>query len=151
MVRISLVVASIAVFTISAFGQAGQFDSAERAKAMLVHARTALTADKTAALETFNKGKGGFLDGDLYPFCVTARDGTVVATQIEESLGRDARSFRDISGRAFGQDVLAAAREGQLTEVTFMSPRPGVDKTPREKVAYVTAIGDLVCGVGYYK
>ena len=32
-----------------------------------------------------------------------------------------------------------------------MFPKPGADTTPRQKVAYVSAIGDMVCGVGYYK
>jgi len=32
-----------------------------------------------------------------------------------------------------------------------MFPRPGADKTPVQKVAYVTKVGDQVCLVGYYK
>ena len=32
-----------------------------------------------------------------------------------------------------------------------MFPRPGTDKTPVPKVSFVTKVGDLVCGVGYYK
>jgi hypothetical protein len=30
-------------------------------------------------------------------------------------------------------------------------PRPGPDKTPVAKVSFVTKVGDLGCGVGYYK
>jgi hypothetical protein len=29
--------------------------------------------------------------------------------------------------------------------------RPGPDKTPVQKVSFVTRVGDLGCGVGYYK
>ena len=29
--------------------------------------------------------------------------------------------------------------------------RPGPDKTPVAKVSFVTKVGDLGCGVGYYK
>jgi hypothetical protein len=33
-----------------------------------------------------------------------------------------------------------------------MFPRPGADKTPVQKVSFVTkASADLGCGVGYYK
>ena len=32
-----------------------------------------------------------------------------------------------------------------------MFPRPGDDKTPIQKVAYATKVGDQVCVVGYYK
>jgi hypothetical protein len=41
--------------------------------------------------------------------------------------------------------------EGQITEVTYVWPRPGPDKTPVPKVSSVTKVGDLGCGVGYYK
>jgi hypothetical protein len=32
-----------------------------------------------------------------------------------------------------------------------MFPKAGPDKTPVAKVSFVTAVGDLGCGVGYYK
>jgi hypothetical protein len=32
-----------------------------------------------------------------------------------------------------------------------MFPRPGADKTPVQKVSFVTKTGDLGCGVGHYK
>ena len=41
--------------------------------------------------------------------------------------------------------------EGQITEVSYMFPRPGADKTPVQKVSFVTRVADLGCGVGYYK
>ena len=41
--------------------------------------------------------------------------------------------------------------EGEITEVSYMFPRPGADKTPVPKVSLVTRVGDLGCGVGYYK
>ena len=42
--------------------------------------------------------------------------------------------------------------EGQITEVSYMFPRPGADKTPVAKASLVTRVGDdLGCGVGYYK
>jgi hypothetical protein len=40
---------------------------------------------------------------------------------------------------------------GEITEVNYMWPRPGSDKTPVAKVSFVTKVGDLGCGVGYYK
>ena len=42
--------------------------------------------------------------------------------------------------------------EGEITEVSYMFPRPGPDKTPVQKVSLVTRAGDdLGCCVGYYK
>jgi hypothetical protein len=46
--------------------------------------------------------------------------------------------------------VYDAAKEGVITEVTYMFPRPGND-TPVRKVSFVTNVGDEGCGVGYYK
>ena len=62
-----LVAASAAVLALSptAFAQRPGFGSAEEAKAMLVKAVAAVKADKTKALDMFNKGEGGFLDRDL--------------------------------------------------------------------------------------
>jgi hypothetical protein len=41
--------------------------------------------------------------------------------------------------------------EGQITEVSYMFAKPGSDPTPVPKVSFVTRVGDLGCGVGYYK
>jgi hypothetical protein len=32
-----------------------------------------------------------------------------------------------------------------------MFPKPGTDTTPVAKISLVTKVGDLACGVGYYK
>src|SRR6516165_11929205 len=53
------------LFSTTAFAQG----TAAEAKAMLDRAVAAVKADKTKALDMFNKGEGGFLDRDLYPFC----------------------------------------------------------------------------------
>jgi hypothetical protein len=41
--------------------------------------------------------------------------------------------------------------EGQIIEVSYMSPKPGADKTWVPKASLVTAVAGLGCGVGYYK
>ena len=46
---------------------------------MLDKAVSALKADKTKTLDLINKGEGGFLDRDLYPFCFNLSDGKIVA------------------------------------------------------------------------
>src|SRR5258708_39737008 len=61
------VVASAAALILSsvAFGQTAQYGTAEDARAMLEKAVAAVKADKTKALEMFNRGEGGFKDRDL--------------------------------------------------------------------------------------
>jgi hypothetical protein len=53
----------------------------------------------------------------------------------------------------FGPELYAAAQkpEGQVTEIGYMFPRPGADRTPVPKVTFIARAGDLGCGVGYYK
>ena len=109
---------------------AGQFGTADEAKAMLVKAVAAVKADKTKALDMFNKGEGGFLDRDLYPFCFNVSDGKIVAVgnpNAKQLLGTDIRTLKDATGKVFGLELYAAAQkpEGQITEVSYMFPRPG--------------------------
>ena len=80
----------------------------------------------------FNKGEGGFRDRDLYVFCANASDGTLVAVgnpNIREALGMDIRTGQNSTGKAFGEEIYAAMQkpEGQITEVSYVSPTPGAD------------------------
>ena len=149
--------ASAAVIALSPTAFAQQAGgTADEAKAMLMKAVAAVKADKAKALEMFNKGEGGFLDRDLYVFCENVSDGTVVALgnpNAKQLLGKDGRTFKDAAGKAYGAELYAAAQkpEGEITEVTYVFPRPGADKTPVPKVSLATRVGDLGCGVGYYK
>ena len=130
--------------------------TADEAKAMLMKAVAAVKADKAKALDMFNKGEGGFLDRDLYVFCANVSDGKNVAIgnpNAKQLLGVDARTEKDATGKPFGAELYAAIQkpEGEITEVSYMFPRPGADKTPVPKASFVTKVGDLGCGVGYYK
>ena len=152
-----LAAASAAVLTLSAtaFAQQDQ-GTADEAKAMLLKAVAALKADKSKTLDLINKGEGGFLDRDLYVFCSNSGDGKVVAVgnpNAKQVLGVDGRTVKDANGKAYGQEIYDAYQkpECQITEVTYVWPRPGPDKTPVPKVSFVTRVGDLGCGVGYYK
>ena len=159
MVR-KLGVSAAALIAFLAFGpmafaqQAG--GTADEAKAMLMKAVAAVKADRPKAIEMFNSGGGGFLDRDLYVFCNNVGDGTIVALgnpNAKQLLGKDVRALKDSTGRVFGQELYAGEQkpEGQLTEVDYMFPKPGADKTPVPKISLVTKAGDLGCGVGYYK
>ena len=148
---------SIAVLAVSATAFAQQYGTADEAKAMLMKAVAAVKADKAKALDMFNKGEGGFRDRDLYVFCGNVSDGKAVAIgnpNAKQLLGKDARTLKDSTGKNFGAELYAAYQkpEGQITEVSYMFPRPGADKTPVAKVSLVTRVSeDLGCGVGYYK
>ena len=149
---------SAAVLALSPIAFAQQTGgTADEAKAMLMKAVAAVKADKAKALDMFNKGEGGFLDRDLYVFCATISDGKTVALgnpNAKQLLGTDGRTLKDATGKNFGAELFAGYQKpiGQITEVSYMFPRPGADKTPVQKVSLVTrASDDLGCGVGYYK
>ena len=148
---------SAAAFLLSPIACAQQTGgTADEAKAMLMKAVAAVKADKAKALDMFNKGEGGFLDRDLYVFCSNVGDGINVAIgnpNAKQLLGKDARTLKDAAGKPFGEELYAAMQkpDGEISEVSYVFPRPGVDKTPVPNVRLVTRIRDIGCGVGYYK
>lgn len=137
------------LFSTTAFAQG----TAAEARAMLDKAVVAVKADEAVALAMFLKGEGGFKDRDLYVFCFRASDGKALASPPSVPAGTDARTLKDSTGKVFGPELYAAAQkpEGQITEVSYMFPKPGADKTPVQKVSFVTRVRDLGCGVGHYK
>ena len=131
--------------------------TADAAKAMLIKAIAAVKADKAKALDMFNKGEGGFRDGDLYVFCASLSDGALVAIgnpNLKQALGTDIRAGQNSTGKAFGEEIYAAMQkpEGQISEVSYLSPTPGPNDRLLGEVSLVArADDDLGCGVGYYK
>ena len=124
-----------------------QYGTAAEAKAMLEKAVGALKANKAKALAEFTKGEGGFKDRDLYPFC-GGPDGNFTA---HPSLtGKSLKDLKDKAGKPLGAEMYKVAKEGKISEVGYMWPRPG-GTDPVQKVSFVTKVGDQVCAVGYYK
>jgi len=121
---------------------------------MLDRAVAAVKADQAVALATFLKGEGGFLDRELYPFCFRISDGKLLVSPKAVPAGTDIRSLKDASGNAYGPAIYAAAQkpEGEITEVpSYMFPKPGTTSPTFPKISFVTKVGELGCGVGYYK
>jgi hypothetical protein len=122
--------------------QAGEYGTADEAKAMLNRVVTALKTDKTKALEDFNSGNGGFKDRDLYVLCANASEGTITASP--SSNGMNLNDFPP------GKNVMKTATEGEVRETTYWWPRPGSIK-PLKKHTFYTKVGDQICGVGYWE
>ena len=146
---IGAVSAAFLTMAVSAFAQQAKFGTAAEAKAMLDKAVAAVKADKAKAIEMFNKGEGGFKDRDLQPFCFNISDGKLVAATVASALNTDVRALKDKTGKVFGEDVYKAAEDGKINEVSYMFPRPG-ETEPAPKTSFVTKVGDLGCGVGYF-
>lgn len=128
-------------------GFAANFGTAAEAKAMLERAVSAIKADKAGALAKFTKGEDGFKDRDLYPFC-GGPDGNFTAHP--KLVGNSLKDLKDKAGKALGREIYAVAKEGQISEVAYMWPRPDTTE-PVQKYSYATKVDDQVCAVGYYK
>src|SRR5262245_44552454 len=138
---ITIASAGVLVLSSAAFAQnQSDFGTADEAQAMLLKAFAAVKADKTKALDMFNRGQGGFLDRDLYPFCANDSDGkfvTLNGPNAKQLLGQDIRTLKDPNGKTFGLAQFAAAHksEGQLTEVSYLVPNSGAHTTPLLKAS----------------
>jgi signal transduction histidine kinase len=130
---------------------AGEGGTAEEAKAMLERAVGAVEKDEAAALATFTAGTDRFRDRDLYVACSSAVDGAVTAHGANPTLvGQSIYETTDATGKKFGEEFHAVAREGEFNVVEYVWPRPG-ETEPVPKASYVTKVSDQVCIVGYYK
>src|SRR6516225_70005 len=150
----TLVIGAVSAVALSTAAFAQQGGTAQEARAMLDKAVAAVKADQAVALAMFLKGEGGFRDRELYPFCFRLADGKLLASPKAVPAGTDARTLKDSTGNSYGEAIYAAAQkpEGQITEVkSYLFPKPDTTAPTFEKVSFVTKVGDLGCGVGYYK
>ena len=145
MIRIILSSVASVLFTQAAIGQ--QYGTASEARAMLERVVAGIKADPAATIEQINKGDPKFSDRDLYPTCA-GPDGKMVANPNPARLGIVQKDSKDASGKPYGEE-LARAQEGVFSEVSYLSPRPGADKTPVPKIAFVTKVAEHICLVGY--
>jgi signal transduction histidine kinase len=128
-----------------------RFGTAAEAKAMLERAVTELKADPAAALTKFTNGASGFKDRDLYVFCWDMKTEKFTASGGRRDLiGTDVKLLKEKDGTSIGDKLLKASKEGTISTISYMFPRPG-ETTPVQKQSYVTRVGDQGCAVGHYK
>jgi signal transduction histidine kinase len=146
--RISLILLALfLVLTGYVYVRAADYGTPAEAKGMLEKAVAEIKKDKAKALDMFTKGEGGFKDRDLYPYC-GGPDGNFTAHPT--LVGKSLKDLKDKAGYGLGEEIYAKAKEGVISEVSYMWPRPN-ETTPVQKVVYFTKVGDQVCAVGYYK
>jgi hypothetical protein len=146
-------ITSLMLFLGAICALAAEFGTAEEAKAMLSRAIVEVKADKTAAIAKFNKPDGGFRDRDLYVFCFDVATGIRLAHATTDLIGKDLRLTKQKDGSPLGERVFDAAntvKEGEFASVSYSFPRPGTTD-PVAKESFVTRVGGIACGVGYYK
>ena len=81
--------------------------------------------------------------------------GVVGAIIEDEGGGKDVEDFYRVGvvvPNGITKELFDAGQkpEGTISEVSYMFPRPG-ETEPAQKISFVTKVGDIYCGVGYYK
>ena len=125
-----------------------EYGTAIEAKAMLDRAVAAVKADEATAISAFNGNDAQYRDRDLFVFCFNAKDGKFTAH--EALVGQDVRTIHDKTGKPLGEQIYQRAREGQVNTIAYMAPVPG-STDQASKRAYVTRVGEQVCGVSFYR
>jgi len=143
--RILILALASVIYSSSVY--ASEFGTASEARAMLERAIAALKNNKSTALTAFNNIDGEYRDRDLYVFCGGA-DG--IFTAHPKAAGKySLRRFIDISGEPIGEVMYSVAKEGNISEVTYLLNR-GDNPIPYDKTSLITKVDDQICGVGYY-
>jgi hypothetical protein len=155
MTRRILITAAFAVLVPLQIGLASaqQGGTAAEAKAMLANVVTLLKSNEVTALAAFNdKSNKQFHDRDLYPFCFSTKDGKYLAHPNPALMGTDIRAvkFKDdpLGQRIF--DAVTHAPPETVSTLDHYFPKPGTTEFVA-KQSFVTRVGDVGCGVGYYK
>jgi hypothetical protein len=121
----------------------------EEAKAMVERAAAHLVAvGPDQAFADFNGPKGAFFDRDLFVFVYSLDGKVVVGGTVPGLLGRSALAFKDVDGKEFGKEIMAAAAAGGgWTEYRMSNP---ATKKPEPKKTYAMKAGDYVVAAGAY-
>jgi signal transduction histidine kinase len=128
---------------------AGEKGTEAEAKALLDKAVVLVEKEGEAkALAAFNDPKGGFVDRDLYVFCMDA-GGKITAHISSDMRGTDVATLKDPDGKPIGKEMIRLTRQGGGTvEYRWMNP---VSKKVENKVSFLKKAGSQYCGVGIYK
>ena len=124
-----------------------EFGTTAQARQMLERAAVEVRADKARAFQMFNANDSRFRDRDLFVFCFDGEDGKFTAH--EAMLTHDVRMLHDRAGVSFGARMFSEAREGEISEIRYVSPFPGTTSLVPKR-AFVTRVENHVCGVSAY-
>jgi Signal transduction histidine kinase len=126
---------------------AGDYGTADEAKAMALRAADYLKAEGAVkAFPAFNTGSA-WRDHDLYVF-VLDNSGTVQAHNASPArIGENLVNTPDAAGKYFVKEIIATKDQGWV-DYKFESP---VDGQVHDKTSFIVRVGDYLVGVGAYK
>jgi hypothetical protein len=124
--------------------------SEDDARYMLRAAVAAVRQDEAQALTWFTARSHGFRDEDLYVYCIGPDH--IMAAHPDPKIDHTdvLTTLVDVSGFHFGEVMLKQAREGEISNITYLWPRLDGYK-PSTKHTMYTKVKDQICAVGYYE
>lgn len=132
-----------------ALAGAGERGTPEEALALLRRAVALVESEgPKKAIAVFNDAQGGFVDRDLYVFCM-GPDYKMKAHVDPGMRGVDVATLKDPDGKEIGRKLIELAQKGGGT-LAYRWVNP-VSKKVEDKVSFLEKAGPLFCGVGAYK
>ena len=144
-----IAVATAALFT--SFGAvAGDMGTPDEAKAMSEKAAAMVNQAGEAAFDTFAAEDGGFIEKDLYVFCMDLEGKMLSHAKKPDLVGKNLKDFNKYGDMLF-QDMIAVASGPGTGWVDYRWPYPGSEEI-RQKTSYIVKNDKgFFCGVGAYK
>jgi hypothetical protein len=122
----------------------------DEAKALVEKAAAHMKAvgpDK--AIADFHEKGAGFIDRDLFVFVYNGEGKIMSGVGVPGLIGRSALVLKDVDGKEFGKEIMAAANGGGGW-VEYRMSNPMTKKAER-KTTYAVKVGDYVVAAGAYK
>ncbi|MCP4355730.1 MAG: hypothetical protein GY793_08910 [Proteobacteria bacterium] len=102
-------------------------------------------------LEELNNPKGKFIALDLYVMAADAKTGERLAHPYKPTLlGKSAFNAKDVSGKAYGEEIRKIAESGKSGWVSYKFAKPKTGEIA-EKETYVLTVKDTILYCGIYK
>ncbi len=106
---------------------------------------------KEQTIKELNNPDGKFISLDLYVMAADATTGNRLAHPYKPTLlGKSAFNAKDVSGKAYGEEIKKIAASGKSGWVSYKFAKPKTGEIA-EKETYVLTAGDIILYCGIYK
>lgn len=129
---------------------ASEMGSPDEAKAMSQKAAALVNEQGDGAFAVFAAKEGGFLEKDLYVFCMDLEGNMLSHAVKPELVGKNLKDFNKYGDFLFQDMIKVASGDGEGW-VDYNWPYPGSDEV-KQKTSYIIKNNNgFFCGVGAYK
>ncbi|MCB1873934.1 MAG: cache domain-containing protein [Chromatiaceae bacterium] len=129
---------------------ASEMGSPDEAKAMSQKAAALVNEQGDGAFAVFAAKDGGFLEKDLYVFCMDLEGNMLSHAVKPELVGKNLKDFNKYGDFLFQDMIKVASGDGEGW-VDYNWPYPGSDEV-KQKTSYIIKNNNgFFCGVGAYK